>query len=207
MYARPKRTCIRTPFATSTNGSSTIPWTSTAGIFKRRCACCTTPIQPCLSGSIRPSYTKPRRNGQRFRRFFPRFFRQKASHYHYLSTAQKTYHARLEGEPVKPKKYFYAPRPLLACRRILSKQTLPHAVFHAGRRLSGGGHGFHRKRAALPQERSARNLACAPQRRAKPLSVHNHRGLSQVVQALPDGNPLPWDDLNRLFSDTIRFQP
>ena len=38
--------------------------------------------------------------------------------YHYLNTARTQMNKYLSGDKVKPKKYFYALRPILACRWI-----------------------------------------------------------------------------------------
>lgn len=49
--------------------------------------------------------------------------------YHYLSTARSNYHAYLRGDTVKLKKYFYALRPLLACRWIMERNCPPPMLF------------------------------------------------------------------------------
>lgn len=57
------------------------------------------------------------------------YFSPKKGVHHYLSTAQHTRKTHLTGEMVKPKKYFYAIRPLLACRWVLQRQTPPPVPF------------------------------------------------------------------------------
>ena len=49
--------------------------------------------------------------------------------YHYTGTAVQTIKNYLKGEKVKPKKYFYALRPVLACIWILSFHTAPPVPF------------------------------------------------------------------------------
>lgn len=49
-----------------------------------------------------------------------RLYSPQACMYHYLHMAQGNYHAYLRGDQVKLKKYFYAFRPVLACRWIES---------------------------------------------------------------------------------------
>lgn len=57
------------------------------------------------------------------------FFSVKAGIYHYYGTAQNTYSQYLQDEQVKYKKYFYALRPLLACRYIEEMKCPPPVLF------------------------------------------------------------------------------
>ena len=59
------------------------------------------------------------------------YFSERAGFQHYLSMAKHTYHAYLTGETVRLKKYFYALRPVLACRWIQSNHTVPPVAFEA----------------------------------------------------------------------------
>ncbi len=56
-------------------------------------------------------------------------FSQKAVVCHYYGTAKSTYMGYLQGEEVRYKKYFYALRPLLACRYIEQYGTIPPVPF------------------------------------------------------------------------------
>lgn len=56
-------------------------------------------------------------------------FMIKPMFYHYLSMAKKTYKDKLMGDLVQLKKYFYALRPLFACKWLLEKQTPPPMHF------------------------------------------------------------------------------
>ena len=55
----------------------------------------------------------------------PQFYSRRSSFYHYWSMARSTYREELRGETVKPKKYFYALRPLLCCRWIEAEPEAP----------------------------------------------------------------------------------
>jgi len=57
------------------------------------------------------------------------YFNPKNELYHYLNMAKNTYQKYLEDENVKIKKYFYALRPLFACRWIVEKGTMPPVLF------------------------------------------------------------------------------
>jgi len=56
-------------------------------------------------------------------------FDPKATIYHYLHMASKNYREFLQGESVKLKKYFYVLRPILACKWLEEKGTLPPVEF------------------------------------------------------------------------------
>lgn len=57
------------------------------------------------------------------------YFNPKNEMYHYLNMARNTYRNYLEGETVTIKKYFYALRPLFACRWIMEKGETPPVLF------------------------------------------------------------------------------
>lgn len=56
-------------------------------------------------------------------------FSEERMMYHYLSTAKGQMSKYLSGNLVKPKKYFYALRPILACRWIEKFHTAPPVLF------------------------------------------------------------------------------
>ncbi len=58
------------------------------------------------------------------------YFSAKTSIYHYYGTARNTYETYLQDELVKYKKYFYALRPLLACKYIEEYNCPPPVLFH-----------------------------------------------------------------------------
>lgn len=57
------------------------------------------------------------------------YFSIKAGIYHYYSTAKNTFLSYLQDEKVKYKKYFYALRPLLACKYIEEYHCPPPVLF------------------------------------------------------------------------------
>lgn len=57
------------------------------------------------------------------------FFSAKAGIYHYYGTAKNTFMSYLQDENIKYKKYFYALRPLLACRYIEEFNCPPPVLF------------------------------------------------------------------------------
>lgn len=57
------------------------------------------------------------------------YFSAKAGIYHYYGTAKNTFSSYLQDEKVKYKKYFYALRPLLACKYIEEYNCPPPVLF------------------------------------------------------------------------------
>ena len=55
---------------------------------------------------------------ERIRPLANQYFSEKKMLYHYLNTARTQMNKYLSGDKVEPKKYFYALRPILACRWI-----------------------------------------------------------------------------------------
>ena len=60
----------------------------------------------------------------------PQVFYSNAPLYHYLNMTKKNYREFLQGTDVKIKKYFYVIRPILACKWIEERQTVPPIGFH-----------------------------------------------------------------------------
>lgn len=58
-----------------------------------------------------------------------KYFSCKSTMYHYYGTANKNYHEYLTEDKVKYKKYFYALRPILACKWIEEKKCPPPVLF------------------------------------------------------------------------------
>lgn len=63
------------------------------------------------------------------REIMDEYFTVKMGLYHYLNMAARNYKEYLNADEVKLKKYFYALRPILACRWILDKGTPPPILF------------------------------------------------------------------------------
>ncbi len=57
------------------------------------------------------------------------YFSEKNMLYHYVNTARRTMKEQLSGDRVKPKKYFYALRPVLACNWITENHSAPPVLF------------------------------------------------------------------------------
>ena len=66
---------------------------------------------------------------QLYERTLCKYFSCKSALYHYYGTANKNYHEHLTGDMVRYKKYFYALRPVLACKWIEEKKCPPPVLF------------------------------------------------------------------------------
>jgi uncharacterized protein len=66
---------------------------------------------------------------EELRALAPQYFSLKPSLHHYLGIAKSTFMGYLQGEQVKLKKYFYALRPLLCAKWIITNRTYPPIVF------------------------------------------------------------------------------
>lgn len=132
------------------------------------------------------------------------FFQKKASLYHYLSTAKKNYREYLKSDMVKLKKYFYVLRPILACRWILEKQTPPPTLFSTLADVC-------LDEALVPAVNDLLRLKMeTPEMGLGPRIdiINNYLDASieevdQLIQALPGDDKVTWDELNRLFLQTV----
>jgi uncharacterized protein len=59
----------------------------------------------------------------------PHYFSPRSTMHHYLSMAKTVFESDLEGGEVRLKKYFYALRPILACRWIADRREVPPMEF------------------------------------------------------------------------------
>jgi uncharacterized protein len=66
---------------------------------------------------------------EKLRSLIPTYYSPRAYMYHYHNLAAKTFRESLQGERVKAKKYFYALRPLFACKWIESSSEAPPMEF------------------------------------------------------------------------------
>ncbi len=75
-------------------------------------------------------YLEPYSTAQKLRSLTRDFFNPKSCSYHYISMAKKNYRQYLQSEMVRVKKYFYALRPILACKWIEKNNTMAPVEFN-----------------------------------------------------------------------------
>lgn len=132
------------------------------------------------------------------------FLQQKTSLYHYLSTATKNYREYLKSDMVKLKKYFHVLRPILACRWILEKQTPPPMLFStlADARLDDVLAPAVNDLLRLKMETPEIGLGS----RIDIINGYLDASIEEVdhlIQAIPGDDKVTWDELNRLFLQTV----
>jgi predicted nucleotidyltransferase len=66
---------------------------------------------------------------ERLRDLAREFYRPRTCLHHYLHMAEGNFRSYLQGERVRPKKYFYVLRPVLACQWIESRDDFPPIEF------------------------------------------------------------------------------
>lgn len=132
------------------------------------------------------------------------YFSEKTGVHHYYSTAKNTFLTYLQDEKVKYKKYFYALRPLLACKYIEAYHCPPPVLFDELLKLP------------LPEELKASIKELLEIKRvtgekdlgprmpvihgfiAKELEVQK-----ELADKIPDDHKKDWDVLNKLFRDAL----
>ena len=132
------------------------------------------------------------------------FFQKKAGLYHYLSTAKKNYREYLKGDMVKPKKYFYVLRPILACRWILEKQTPPPMLFSEladaclDEDLVPAVSDLLRLKMETPEMGLGPRIDVI-----KDYLDASIDEVDQLIQTLPGDERITWDELNHIFMDIL----
>ena len=137
---------------------------------------------------------------QRIQPLTEEYFSVKSALYHYLNTARNDIRSFLQGETVRPKKYFYALRPILACRWALEQKSPPPVLFS---RLV---------EAELPDSlgpavehlldlkmNGPEKLEIPPIPEISRYLEASMEELSQVMAKLPEEKPRDWEMLNQFF--------
>lgn len=132
------------------------------------------------------------------------YFAEKPAVYHYYGTAKSTFERYLCGEYVKYKKYFYALRPLLACRYIECYHKIPPVLFGEllGMDLEEGLRRGIRELLEIKKVTEENNLS--PH---MPVIIGFIRSelerQRQIADAMEDGRRAEWDTLNTIFLDVL----
>lgn len=124
--------------------------------------------------------------------------------YHYLNAARSDVSAYLKGEMVRPKKYFYALREVLACLWVLESRTPPPVLF------SELADAVLPDSLRTPLEYLLEVKLNSPEKALiKPVGDidsfldTNISRLDEVMKNLPQENPRSWDLLNDFFISEI----
>lgn len=133
------------------------------------------------------------------------YFSAKTGIYHYYGTARNTYETYLQDELVKYKKYFYALRPLLACKYIEEYNCPPPVLFNDLLKLDLPDELRQGIDELLEIKKITQEGDLNPQ-----IPVIQDFITSELVKqkeladTIDDDRNLNWDNLNNLFYSVIR---
>lgn len=133
------------------------------------------------------------------------YFSAKSGVYHYYSTAKNTFLTHLQEEKVKYKKYFYALRPLLACKYIEEYHCPPPVLFDELLKLSLPEELKEAIHKLLEIKKVTEEKDLNPQMPviydfiAKELEIQK-----ELADQMPDDHRKEWDALNDIFRNVIR---
>ena len=136
---------------------------------------------------------------------FKSYFQVKPVLYHYLSLARKTYKEYLIGDVVRLKKYFYALRPILACKWIIDKNTPPSMLFSELAELY-----LDKKIAPAVQELLYLKKDTPELGKSKRIDIINNyieesiKEIEDTLKSMPDVGIKGWDILNKIFLDNLK---
>ncbi|MBQ3009954.1 MAG: nucleotidyltransferase domain-containing protein [Oscillospiraceae bacterium] len=131
-------------------------------------------------------------------------FRKKVGLHHYLSTAKKNYKEYLTEDSVKLKKYFYVLRPILACRWILEKQTVPPVLFSELCNACLDEHMVPIVSNLVRIKKETPEIGYGP--RIDVLNEYLEQSIdeiNEILNTLPDDSPVSWEELNGLFLHAV----
>lgn len=132
-------------------------------------------------------------------------FSRKAAVCHYYGTARSTYMGYLQEELVKYKKYFYALRPLLACRYIEQYDSVPPVLFEELLEQELPGQLRRDIDMLLERKKATEEKDKNPQIPAIQVFIEEELGRQKLLgDAMEDDRRGDWDMLNRLFMMALR---
>lgn len=133
------------------------------------------------------------------------YFVAKSGLYHYLNTAENNYRKFLKSEQVRLKEYFYALRPLLACKWIIARGTPPPIPFS---QLTGA---YLDEKMKPHVERLLSIKTDSPEistgRRIDELNEYIEKTteeISSYIQSCPAQPERSWEKLNAIFLNCLK---
>lgn len=132
------------------------------------------------------------------------YFSEEKMLYHYLNTAKHNIKDFLRGDSVRPKKYFYALRPILACLWVRAYHTAPPVLFD------------DLCRTVLPEEikdsvghllelkmNESEKMEIAPVKEVNDFLDEQVAENDRYLHSIANGATPKWDALNQFFIDEI----
>lgn len=135
------------------------------------------------------------------------YFAEKLAIYHYYGTAKSTYEGCLCGEQVKYKKYFYALRPLLACKYIEQYHKMPPVLFEELLHLDLEEELRRQINKLLEVKKATQEKDLRPHIPGIMAFIRSElEKQKQIVAGMKDDRRLEWDTLNEIFQDVLSRQ-
>ncbi|MCI9421925.1 nucleotidyltransferase domain-containing protein [Sporofaciens musculi] len=132
------------------------------------------------------------------------YFSKKAAVHHYRGTAANTFYGHLQTDRVKYKKYFYALRPLLACRYIEENHCPPPVLFDELMKLKLPEGLCTQVEELLRIKKTTKEGQLNPQ---LPLVIDfiasELERQKEIADLMEDDHLKDWDVLNRIFMDRV----
>ena len=132
------------------------------------------------------------------------YFQLKTILYHYLSIAKSNYKQYLTGETVRLKKYFYALRPILACKWIIEKKSLPPMSFlcladaYFDEKIASAVHDLLRLKMNMPELGESKRIDII-----NDYIENSIVEIEAVLNDYPASNSKKWDELNAIFLSNL----
>lgn len=132
------------------------------------------------------------------------YFQQKTILYHYLSIAKSNYKQYLMSETVRLKKYFYALRPILACKWILEKKSPPPMSFecladaYLDKKIAPAVYNLLRLKMDTPELGESKRIDI--------INDYIESSIAEIEAILTDypaNNSKKWDELNAIFLSNL----
>ena len=143
----------------------------------------------------------------KFRNVMIHYFSSKKMLNHYISMAEGNYRKYLNGDLVRAKKYFYVLRPLLACKWILDRGTLPPMLFSELMKAELPAELIGVVNQLLKLKIKSSEVKLIP--RIPEINEYLDESIlniKNVVRSLEDGYTTDWNELNKLFLHELRNQ-
>lgn len=132
------------------------------------------------------------------------YFSAKAAIYHYYGTARNTYESYLQNANVKYKKYFYALRPLLACRYIEEYNCPPPVLFDNLLKIDLPDELRAGISELLEIKKVTEEKDLNPQIPVIQSFIESELVIQkEIADTIPDDHKKDWDDLNNNFQKII----
>lgn len=132
-------------------------------------------------------------------------FSEKRMLYHYVNTSRNAIRSYLKGEEVRPKKYFHALRPILVCRWIMEKHSIPPVLFRTlyDTVLEENMKEKVDELLKLKTEGGEKDTIAPIKEIDDYLSQQIERILAYIEALPPEKEPYLWDNLNKFFYEEI----